>query len=144
MLFKTDKKFLMYLMFVVVVVVWFCCSSWLAFLILAYHSNLMLQFYSTELFPLEAILSFIHNFFEKYLGFFWVFWDAQKIIFGFSICSSFGWQLCQNCGWVGSEPYVSSHIAEPPCFFRIVTFLTYLLYIFLFCQNCIVCLFKFE
>ena len=50
---------------------------------------------------------------------FWVFWDSQKIIFGFSICSSFGRQLCQNCGWAGSELYVRSHITEPPCQFKL-------------------------
>ena len=63
----------------VVVVVWFCCSTWLAFLILAYHSNQLHQFFcSSELFAMEAILSFIHNFFWKLLVLFWVFWDSQK------------------------------------------------------------------
>ena len=85
--FTTDIKFLMLLMFVVVV--WFCCSSQLAFLILAYPINLM-----------HHIL--LH-------------WKILEIL-GFSICSSFGRQLCQNCGWAGSEPYVQSHITEPPCF----------------------------
>ena len=60
--------------------------------------------YSDELFALEAIFSFIHQFFWKLLE-----------ILGFSICSSFGRQLCQNYGWAGSERYVRSHITEPPC-----------------------------
>ena len=33
----------------------------------------------------------------------------------FSISSSFGSQLSQECGWAGSEPYVRTHITEPPC-----------------------------
>ena len=75
----------------------------------------MLQFYSTDLFALEAILSFIHSFLKNTSAFLGFFWDSQKLIVGFSICSSFGRQLCQNCGWAGSEPYVPSHISEPPC-----------------------------
>ena len=43
------------------------------------------------------------------------FWKILEFL-GFSNCSSFGRQLCQNCGWAGSEPYVRSHITEPPCF----------------------------
>ena len=58
-----------------VVVVWFCCSSWLAFLILTYYSNLMHQFL------LHWVICFggyhiVHTeFFEKDLGFLW---DSQK------------------------------------------------------------------
>ena len=71
-------------MFVVVVVL-FCCSSWLAFLILAYRINLMHHFYATELFALEAIFQFMHIFFEKYLlgvflGFFWVFVSVPHLV----------------------------------------------------------------
>ena len=81
-----------------------CCLILLFVLILAYLINLMHHFYSTELFALEAIFSFIQ--------FFW------KILYFlvFSICSSFGRQLCQNCGWAGLEPYVRSHITESTCF----------------------------
>ena len=64
---------------------------------------------------MEAILSFIQNFFEKELDFFGI---RKKYFLGFSICFSFGRQLCQNCGWAGSEPYVPSHITEPPCLHR--------------------------
>ena len=46
-----------------VVVVWFCRSSSLAFLISAYLINLMHHFFPAELFALEAIFSFIHQFF---------------------------------------------------------------------------------
>ena len=88
-----------------VVVVWFCSSSSLAFLISAYLINLMHLFSLHWVFGLEAIFLLIHQFFfEKYLNF-----------LCFSICSSFGRQLCQNCGWAGSEPYVRLHITEPPC-----------------------------
>ena len=52
---------------------------------------------------------------EKDLDFFGI---RKKYFLGFSICSSFGRQLCQNCGWAGSEPYVPSHITEPPCCFK--------------------------
>ena len=74
---------------------------------MAYVINLVHHFfYSTEWLALEAIFSFIHQFFfEKYLNF-----------LCFSICSSFGRQLCQNCGSAGSEPYVRSHITESSCF----------------------------
>ena len=70
----------------VVVVVWFCCLSWLAFSILAYLMNLMHHFfYSTELFALEAMFSFIHQFF------------LNNWIFGFFfICSSFGRQFAKT------------------------------------------------
>ena len=100
---------------VVVVVVWFCCSSWLAFLTLAYHSHLMLQFLLHWVICFGRYLIVHTQFFWKILGLLWVFWYSQKLIFGFSICSLFGRQLCQNFGWVESEPYVPSHIAEPPC-----------------------------
>ena len=99
----------------VVVVVWFCCSSWLAFLTLACHNNLMLQFLLHWVICFGGYLIVHSQFFWKILGLFWVFWGSQKIIFGFSICSSFSRQLCQNCGWAGSELYVPSHIAELPC-----------------------------
>ena len=92
-------------MFVVVVVVWFCPSSSLAFLI----SALLVKFNASFLTPLSFYFGgylFVHTpvFFEKYLTFLCS-----------SIYSSFGRQLCQNCGWAVSEPYVQSHITGPPC-----------------------------
>ena len=111
LVFKRDINFLMQLMFVVVVV-WFCCSSWLAFLILTYYRNLMHQFLLHWVICFGGYLLVHTEFFEKDLGFFGI---RKKKILGFSICSSFGRQLCQNCGWAGSEPYVPSHITEPPC-----------------------------
>ena len=90
----------------VVVVVWFCRSSSLDFLISAYLINLMHHFLLHWVTCFRGYL-FVHTpvFFEKYLNF-----------LCFSICSSFGRQLCQKCGWSGSEPYVQSHITEPLCF----------------------------
>ena len=35
----------------------------------------------------------------------------------FSISSSFGSQLSQECVRAGSEPYVRTHITEPPCWY---------------------------
>ena len=52
---------------VVLVVVQFCCSSCLAFVIMADHINLMRNFSLIEVFAFEAIFLFIHKFFEKYL-----------------------------------------------------------------------------
>ena len=96
----------------VVVVVWFCCSSWLAFLILTYYSNLMHQFLLHWVICFGGYLIVHTEFFEKDLDFFGI---RKKFFLCFSICSSFGRQLCQNCAWAGSEPYVPSHITEPPC-----------------------------
>ena len=96
----------------VVVVVWFCCSSWLAFLILTYYCNLMHQFLLHWVICFGGYLIVHTEFFEKDLDFFGI---RKKYFLGFSICSSFGRQLCQNCGWAGSEPYSPSHITEPPC-----------------------------
>ena len=88
----------------VVVVVRFCRSSLLAFLILAYLNNLMHHFLLHWVICFGDFL-FVHTpfFFLKYLNF-WVF-----------LCSSFGIQSSQNCGWAGSEPYVRSHITKSPC-----------------------------
>ena len=96
----------------VVVAVWFYCSSRLTCLILAYHSNLMLQCFI----PLSCLLwrlsynsytIFLKNT-SAFLGFpknnFWVFLSVPHLV-----------ELCQNCGWARSEPYVPSHITEPPC-----------------------------
>ena len=108
--FFKRTNFLMELMFVVVV--WFCRSSSLAFLISAYLINLMHHFLLHWIICFGGYL-FVHTpvfFFEKYLNF-----------LCFSICSSFGRQLCQNCGWAGSEPYVRSHITEPPGYFQLCT-----------------------
>ena len=49
-----------------------------------------------------------------------VFFEKKLNFCFFSICSSFGRHLCQNCGWAGSEPYVRSHITEPPCLFNVI------------------------
>ena len=108
--FKTDIKFFVLLMFVavvVVVVVWFCCSFWFAFLISAYHRNLMHQS------SLHWVICFggylivhTHLFFWKILGIFLFFY-----LFGYLL----GRQLCRNCGWAGSEPHVPWHITESPC-----------------------------
>ena len=100
----------------VVVVVWFCCSSWLAFLILTYYSNLVHQFLLHWVICFGGYLIVHTEFFEKDLDFFGI---RKKYFLGFSICSSFGRQLCQNGGWAGSEPYLPSHITEPPCFVNI-------------------------
>ena len=96
----------------VVVLVWFCCSSWLAFLILTYYSNLMHQFLLHWVICCGGYLIVHTEFFEKDLDFFGI---RKKYFLGFSICLSFGRQLCQNCGWAGSEPYVPSHITERSC-----------------------------
>ena len=97
-----------------VVNVWFCCSSWLSLLILAYLKNLMHPFFLLHRVICFGGYLFVHkpNFFEKYMNF-----------CCFFICSSFGRQLCQNCGWAGSEPFVQSHITEPPCLIYEQTFL---------------------
>ena len=92
-----------------VVVVWFCRSSSLAFLISAYLINLMHRFLLHWVICFGGYL-FVHtpvSFFLKNTWFFLC----------FPICSPFGRQLCQNCGWAGSEPYVQSHITEPPCWY---------------------------
>ena len=86
-----------------VVVVWFFRSSSLAFLKSAYLINLK---HHCLLHWVICRLSF-----RSYTSFFW----KLLVFLCFSICSSFGRQLCQNCGWAGSEPYVRSHITEPPC-----------------------------
>ena len=65
--------------------------------------------YSNELFALDAIFLFVHQFFEKKTRF-----------SGVAICFSFGRQLCQKFGGAGSEIYVRTHINESPCFFEIL------------------------
>ena len=64
----------------VVVVVWFCCSFWPAFLILTYYSNLMHQFLLHWVICFGGYLIVHTEFFEKDLGFFGI---RKKIIFGF-------------------------------------------------------------
>ena len=116
--FKTDIKFLMKLMFVVVA--WFCCSSWLAFLLLAYLMNLMHHLLLHRVICFGDSL-FVHTpivFFEKKLG--------------FSICSSFGRQLCQNFGWAGSEPYVRSHITEPLYIYIYIYIYIHIYYVYIY------------
>ena len=81
----------------------FCCSSWLAFLIMADLINVMRHFCSTELFAFEAIFC-SQTFFLKNI------W-----IFGVFYLFLFGRHLCQKCGWAGSELDVRTHITEPPC-----------------------------
>ena len=105
------------------VVVWFCRSSSFAFLISAYLINLMHHFLLHWVICFGVYL-FVHTpvFFENYL-----------IFLCFSICSSFGRQLGQNFGWAGSEPYVRSHITEPPCYMR-----SFFLYEILLCAGKIV------
>ena len=73
---------------------------------ISHQSNASLFTSLTYLLWRLSFRSYTNFFFEKYLNF-----------LCFSICSSFGRQLCQNCGWAGSEPYVRSHITEPPCSF---------------------------
>ena len=67
----------------VVLVVWFCYSSWLLFLISAYHSNLKIQFLFQWVLLFGGYFIVHTQFFWKILGLLWVFWDSQKIIFGF-------------------------------------------------------------
>ena len=96
--FKMDIKFRMQVRFVVfVVVVWFCSSSRLAFIIMADLISLMRFFYSNEVLALESIFFFIHRFFVKTL----IFW-------GFSSCS-FGSQLFQKCEWVAGTLCTNAH-----------------------------------
>ena len=74
-------------MFVVVVVVWFCRSSWLAFLILTYYSNLMHQCLLQWVICFGGYLIVHTEFFEKdwlFLGFaknnFWVFLSVPHLV----------------------------------------------------------------
>ena len=74
-------------MFVVVVVVWFCCSSWLAFLILTYYSYLMHRFLLHWVICFGGYLIVHTEFFEKDLGFFgirknnfWVFLSVPHLV----------------------------------------------------------------
>ena len=71
----------------VVVVVWFCCSSWLALLILTYYSNLMHQFSLHWGICFGGYLIVHTEFFEKdldFLGFakniFWVFLSVPHLV----------------------------------------------------------------
>ena len=71
----------------VVVIVWFCCSYWLAFLILAYHSNLMHQFLLHWVSCFGGYLIVHTQFFWKLLGFFgfpkynfWVFLSVPHLV----------------------------------------------------------------
>ena len=88
------------LIILVVIVVWFCCWSWLAFLIMADLINLMWWFLLQGVIFVGGDLSY--TFFWKILEF-----------LGFSICSWFDRHLCQKCGWAGSERHVQTHITEP-------------------------------
>ena len=90
---------------VVVVVVWFCCSSWLAFLMMAGLINLMRHFlfhwvvcFGGDLFVHTAI------FFEKILDF----------IFGGFLSVP---HLVDNYAKNLNELYVQSYITELPCCF---------------------------
>ena len=72
----------------VVVVVWFCCSSWLAFLTLTYYSNLMHQSLLHWVICFGGYLIVHTEFFEKDLGFFgirkknnfWVFLSVPHLV----------------------------------------------------------------
>ena len=73
----------------VVIVVWLCSSSWLAFLTMANLINLMQNLFLSPLSYLRWRQSFSScTFFFKKMNF-----------CGFSICTSFGRHLCQKCGW---------------------------------------------
>ena len=87
--------------------------------------NWWITIFSGELQVILVIFSFIWRYFALFIlsylllrlsfrSFASFFWKILEFLC-FSICSSFGIQLCQNCGWAGSEPYVRSHITEPPC-----------------------------
>ena len=91
-----------------------CCCLILPFVFVRFL-NIGISHQSNASFftPLKYLLwrlsfrSYTSFFFEKYLNF-----------LCFSICSSFVRQSFQNCRWAGSEPYVQSHISEPPCWFH--------------------------
>ena len=91
----------------VVIVVWFCFSSWLAFLIMTDLMNLMQHFLLNR---------------DVCVGgdpcSFTFFWKILEFL-GFSIYSSFGRHLCQKCGWLGSELFVRTHISELPGWYLI-------------------------
>ena len=87
---------------IVFVVVWFCCSSWLASLMLAGLTNLMRHFLLQRVMLFVGYLLFRQHFGKKTLE-----------ILEFSISSSFGRQLCQKCGWAGLESYEQSHVTKP-------------------------------
>ena len=104
-----------------VINVYCCCCCLILLFVLTRFLNIGIsqQFNASIFTPLSYLLWTLsyrsYTFFLKHLGFYGFFW--YSLIFGFSICSLFGRQLCQNCEWAGLEPYVPSHIAEPPCFF---------------------------
>ena len=94
--------------------VWFCCLSFLVFLIMAnLHGALTRRFSKFHWSPLIGIEFFIPTpvIFEKIL-------EHSKIlkIVKFSIPSSSVRQLRQKCGWAGSDHYMRTGITEPPCF----------------------------
>ena len=84
-----------------VIVVWFCCSSWMVFLMMNDPISKTAFFTPLSYFSCRRSFCSYTFLFEKY-------------------CCSFGRHLCQKWGWAWSELYVRTHITEPPCYFSAI------------------------